>query len=381
MSTRLLHLLAALGVVVAVFAGLATAGCHAPQSPAALTIAATATSHEPAPSTSRLSGMLGDHARAALYPGDGAVTVLVQGRQPVTVDLTPMRGDQVESNPTDKLINEAIGKVDPALAAGAGTDGLDTLKVYDQALQVSPAGSTIAMITSGLSTVAPVDLTQAGDWIDNPDQFVRTIRPADLPDASGRNVIWYGLGYADPAGVQASADPAARQALHTIWAGICKASHAATCTVIDGPAGTQPATATNSVPTVALRTPQTACVGTTDLSADVLFSSDSPALSPKADQVLAPIAHTLASCPAGTRITAYGHTAQVPGHANGRPLSQARAQNVLDRLRALGAPDTVIGQAIGLGDSQPIVDNMPGGVYDDSLAARNRIVQLVATTH
>ena len=64
-------------MVPALVAALGTAGCHAPQRPAPLTIAATATSHEPAPSTTHLSGLLGDHARAALYPGDGTVSVLV----------------------------------------------------------------------------------------------------------------------------------------------------------------------------------------------------------------------------------------------------------------------------------------------------------------
>lgn len=371
-------------ITSAVFCLIATGvtGCTPPQSPPPLTIAVTGTSHEPAVDLASVTPRVTEHARNALYPRDGEVAVLVQGRPAVRVDLTPMRGAQVEASPhtaTDK-INKKLPALAEALHQGAATGGLDALGVLDQAIQHTPRGGTILLYTSGISTVAPLDLTRAGAWIVNPAALVDGINPADLPDATERHIVFAGIGYGDPAGHQPTAGPASRTALQIIWRDICAATHAATCTILDGPAGTNSSGGANQVPVVTFDSAVTPCVGSITLSADIAFEPHSAILNDAADEVLAPIARSLAACPAGYVVNAEGHTATVPGDGNGIVLSANRAQAVLDRLVHLGTPPAMIGTATGYGNTRQPVNNMPNGSYSETLARRNRIVHLSTTT-
>lgn len=372
--------LAAAGLV----ATAALSGCAQPTPAAApITIAATATAHESAPTLNDAAlGTVKEYAEQAQEPGDASVTILAQGQQPTSVDLTPMRGTKVEAISTkkEKKITERLGALGGALGQlRAGTPGLDALGVYDQALQNTPAGGTVIMITSGISTTDPVALPKAGDWINDPAAFAKLIAKQDIPDASGRHIIWVGLGYGDPQGKQPTAGPAARKAIRTIWTSICQRSGAASCTIADGPSGTAAPTAEESVPVVSFDQIATHCIGQTTLSSDVAFAPDKATLLPEADTVLRPLAQGLKDCPAGRVINAAGHTAEVPGGGNGMTLSTQRATAVLTRLRQLGAPSHTIGTATGYGDTRPRVDNTPAGVYEESLAVRNRVVELTIT--
>ncbi|TWE07389.1 OmpA family protein [Rudaeicoccus suwonensis] len=367
-------------VVGSVLTAAGLTACSAPKSPPALTIAVTGTSSEPAPALSpALIKTVTTHALNALNPGDGVVTVVVQGRQPVKVDLTPMRGDQVETNATTATrdISAKLPALLRAMDAGAATPGLDTLGVLDQAIQVTPTGGTIDLITSGISTINPTDLDKAGAWETNPTTFINRIDPAGIPNGTGHTISINGLGYANPGGKQPSADTATRTALDTLWSGICHKTGAA-CTITDGPVGTTATTATNIVPVVTFPDLSTPCVATTiAINTDTAFAPGSAQLTAAADTQLAPIAAMLKTCPTGMRINATGHTATVPGEGNGITLSQARATAVLNRLTQLGAPASTIGAATGDGNitDQP-VNNMPAGHYDENLAKRNRVVDL-----
>jgi outer membrane protein OmpA-like peptidoglycan-associated protein len=378
---KLSHMVAAVALTASM-SGLA--GCSAPEPLPALTIAVTGTSHEPAVDVGTVTPQVQDHAINALYPGDGAVKIVVQGRPAVIVDLTPMRGDDVEADTgtAEALVAEKLGFLADAISQGAATDGNDTLGVLDQAIQVTPVGGTIILLSSGISTVAPVDLNKAGSWTNGPDAFVGGINPADLPDATGRRIVFAGIGYGDPGGAQPTAGPAPRNALRAIWQGICKAIGATSCTIVDGPAGTGPSTAANKVPVVSFDQVETHCVGgTTTLSADIAFGPDSSKVKKAVDKILKPIAKALAACPDGVRVDAYGHAATVPGQGDGVKLSKRRARGTLDRLIALGAPESTIGKAVGYGSkSHQPVNNMPGGKYDEQLARLNRVVEIVITT-
>lgn len=348
--------------------------------PAPLTIAATATAHEPVPSGDL--DLVVEHATTALLPGDGLVRVIVQGRPPVDVDLTPMRSTEVEADPAKaaEKVEELLPKVDHLLAKGAASEGLNPLGVLDQALEVTPSGGTVLMLGSGISTVDPFALQDAGDWGVDPAGFVADV-PADaIPDATDRHVVWLGIGYGDPAGGQISAGPSARRALTTLWKAVCTAANASSCTFLSGPAGTGAPNVGLPVPVVEFNHIQTRCAGSITISAEVAFAADSARLLSGVDSVLAPIAASLDSCPAGRTINAFGHAAEVPGAGSGIVLSEQRARAVLERLRQLGAPSGVIGAATGYGSaSHQIVDNTPGGVYDESLARLNRVVELTIT--
>lgn len=366
------------------------AGCAGPDGPAALTIAFTATAADPAPTgvVNQFHDDLLRHATDALYPGDGKVGLVVQGTSGLadTADLTPMRGDEVEADPDEaaEKIADRFEDLSSSIAdLHAGTAGQDVLGVLDTALQVTPTGGTVVVVTSGLSTTAPVDLRRAGDWMLYPERFAKALDPANIPQAHGRSIVFAGLGYPAPSSEQPVPGTAARTALTNLWMTICRRAGASSCSVLKGPASTDDSTSTLKVPVVNLNRVTTTCIGTVTVDGDIAFDSESAVLTRSADALLAPIARSLRRCPANRVVDAIGHAAEVPGGDNGIALSQARAQAVLRRLLELGAPRRVIGAATGFGNtSHQIVDNTPGGAetYVETLARLNRVVELVITT-
>ena len=360
---------------------LTLTGCAQSASPPALTVAITATSTEPEPSTIAIKAALTGHAEAALFPGDGKVTLVTPNKTEV-LDLTPMRGDQVEASDakkTKKITANLVHLQKEMAAAASTTDGLDVLGVLDRALVATAPGGTVILLTSGFSSVAPIDLNAGGDWIAHPKEFAGLVNASDLPDASSKRITFLGLGYPAPASAQDTAGPAARKALTTILIDLCTRMNATSCNTIPGPAGDGVPTATNKVTPVNLNQIQTHCVGEVNIDANIFFTLGSAVLLSQADAVLAPIAATLKTCPTGTTIAATGHSSLEPGQHPGDDtlLEQQRAQAVLTRLQELGAPQETIGQAKPGGQ---IVDNSPNGVYDGNLAAKNRTVSLSVTT-
>lgn len=355
-------------------------GCSPIAHPPALTVAVTATSAEPAPETASIEHLLIGHADAAYFPKDGTITVVTPTAID-TIDLTPMRGNNVENAETKRAekITANLADLDDTLRTAASTsDGLDVIGVLDKALTATAHGGTVVLISSGLSTVDPANLTQAGDWARHPDEFVAATDPATLPDAVGRNIIFAGIGSPYPAGGQATPGPGTRKALETILLGLCHKMNAVSCTILTGLAGSEAPASLNVVPVIDFGDIITACVGEITLDANVLFGGDSAYLLPTADAALTPIADGLKQCPTGLTINAAGYTADVdcdndPNDA--ADLAIARAQSVLTRMRTLGAPAATIGTATNGGH---LINNCPNGAYDESLAQNNRAVTLTA---
>lgn len=369
--------IAGAGLVIAL-TGLLT-GCG-PDSPPPLTLAATATHNEPAPSTAAIRELLTDHATQALFPEDGMVTVVTPDTI-TPVDLTPMRGDEVEASETKitEKIGEHLETLEQVLSSSAATgDGLDVIGLLDRALEATGPGGRVIVETSGFSTVAPLDLNAAGDWIADPDRFVALADPADLPDATGKHIVFLGLGYPNPASGQQTAGPAARSALVTIMTGLCAKMNAASCDTLPGPVGSNEPAATNTVPVVELNKLTTHCVGQINIDTSIAFAPESAVLRPTIDTQLKPIADALTTCPTGTTIHAIGHSAAVPDPSlgGGPGLEQQRAQAVLTHLHDLGAPLATLGTATAGGQ---IIDNMPNGHYREDLAIHNRTVTLTIT--
>ena len=372
---------AALAAAAAVAALGSSAGCSAPVA-TPLTIALTASAAEPAPSAAVLDRFATAHARAAVQPGDGTVAVVVPGTaEPVRVDLTPLRNaDEVEQDPeqAEQKVQTAL----PALravfdAAAPGLDGLDALGLYRRAVQTTPTGGTVVLVTSGVQTLDPVDLRTLR-WDFDPDRVVADLAARGLlPDASGRNVSLLGLGIT--AGSQPDLPLPAATKIVALWHGICARSGAVSCTVLTDDLPRHPGASRRPVPVVPVDVTPTRCQGSVVLPEAVTFPKNEAVLTTAADAVLRPIAENLWHCPAGRVATFTGHTAQVPSGDDGIPLSRRRAVAIRDRLAELGVPSTVLGAVRGLGCTAPIVANMPGGVFSETLARINRRVEITIT--
>lgn len=375
MNIKRMLIAASLAVVVA----LPLSGCQGLPQAQALTIAVTATSSDPAATLGPITEIVSGHAAGALLPGDGKVTVVSPDRVEV-FDLTPMRGANVESVPVKakRLIAENMAGLEESLGTVEATaEGLDVIAVLDRALEATAPGGHVILESSGFSTEAPLNLNQAGDWIGNAEGFVTATKGEDLPNAEGKHISFLGLGYPNPASAQEQAGPAARTALSTIMMGLCHKMGAASCDIIAGPAGSAPAVSTNKVPLVILDQISTHCVGQISLDTSLAFEGNSAVILEAADKLLTPIATSLAKCPAGSIINAIGYSAMLPGEAlnGGATLEYDRALAVLTRLVELGAPANIIGTATSGGQ---LVDNLPGGRFNEALATKNRTVILSA---
>lgn len=365
----------AVAVIAAVIAGGLT-GCSLPARPG-LTLAYTASINEPAPSTGPITELITEHADSARYPEDGMVTIVAPGTR-TTIDLTPMRGSEVEANPgvrRDAMIADKSAELaDTVGDLAASMPGLDPVGVLDQALQSTDPGGTVVITTSGFATVAPLDLTSAGAWMSAPTALADAVGEGDLPDATDKNITFAGLGYPAVTSSQQAAGPATRDALTTLYTRLCERMNAASCTIVDGPVGTFEPTTTVASPTVTLDRIATHCVGQIDIDSKLAFSPDSADLLPAVGPQLNQVVDSLRACPATAVITAIGYSATVPGQDEpGTDLELARAAAVLTRLRDLGVPSHILGAATAGGQ---IVDNFPGGAYREDLASRNRVVTL-----
>lgn len=356
---------------------LLATGCSALEPPEQITIAATATSAEPTPTVAGMKALLTEYADGSLDPGDGQVTVVTADTLEA-VDLTPMRGDDVENalNKRTAQIEERLEGLEAVVSVLAATsDGLDVIGTLDRALESTAPGGTVVLLTSGLSTVAPLDLTQAGDWIGNPEAIIEGTDTADLPDAKEKGIVFVGVGQSYPGNGQTPAGPAARAALETILLGICEKAGAASCTIMDGIIGTGAPSSTNTVPVIDFDQVDTACAGEISLDADIIFDGDSSILKDEATPLLKPVADSLTQCTT-TVVQATGYTADIDCDFNGAvgaELAIGRATAVLERLRELGTPADAIGAAENGGH---LINNCPGGVYDPTLAQSNRSVML-----
>nr|MDT0666607.1 hypothetical protein [Micromonospora sp. DSM 115978] len=104
---------------------------------------------------------------------------------------------------------------------------------------------TIIVVSSGVDTVAPLDLRSAG--FDFPrEDYVEHLRTTnELPDLSGASVL---LALTPPAGSQPALNLSAQRQLEGIWTAVITAAGASVEVVPS--ASTSPPLATNEVPSV-----------------------------------------------------------------------------------------------------------------------------------
>ncbi|WP_051757005.1 OmpA family protein [Nocardia sp. NRRL WC-3656] len=371
---------AAISLSLATLIGIA--GCttlHVAKAPTAITIVATATSAEPrAALPDSLAAELTNISKQSKRPGDATVRIVSSTTGAVaTTDLTPLRPNgQVQHATADaerQIAASVKGLSDQLAEARADQSGLDLLGLLDRASQVP---GDIEVVSSGITTAAPVDLRVVG-WNTKPDSVIDSIgRQGRMPHLAGRHVTFHGLGIA--AGSQPGLPPFARTLVEQLWAGICQRAEAASCTVAhDASSGLAPV-ATLPVPVVPVPDAITegGCPVWASLSDQTLhFSPESAVLPANADDALRPIVQSAAACSVQS-IDITGHIADTGSGRDDRDLSGQRARSVADRLLALGLPAQQLGTVTGKGASEPVVPDIVGGVLDELRAQQNRRVEV-----
>lgn len=346
-----------------------------------LIVVATAATSEPAPRLpTAVHALLVEMGRQAREVGGASVALVTAGRQPVVVDMTPLRGQQPERNGRlrDRKVAAAVVEFERlVIGQTAARDGLDLLGLLDSAARLAP-GAPIVVLSSGVSTVAPLDLRRTG-WPDTRVGVGTKLRQVGLLPRylGGREITFYYLG--DTAGKQPSLPGTARAALASAYLDICTAVKAR-CTVADDapdPAANRGTRLVPVVPVPALQTVHlTACKDLVRLPNVLLFAPDSAVLTRDADAALRPVVDMLAASHGSLRIGEIaGHTADA-GPGNGMALSRERARVVADALRRLGVPALLISSVTGYGDTRPVVADRARDGSLTAAAYRNRRVEI-----
>ncbi|WP_280377975.1 OmpA family protein [Nocardia wallacei] len=384
---RIVHLLrAGLAAGAAISLSLATLtgviGCTAVSAdkvPSAITIVATATSAEPrVVLPDSLVAELTDMAKQSKRPGDATVRMVSSATGGITSkDLTPLRPNgqvQHAAADADHQITASVRELANTIAdVRADRPGLDLLGLLDRASQLP---GELHVVSSGLSTVAPVDLRVIG-WNAKPDSVIESIaRQGRLPSLSGRHVTFHGLDIA--AGSQPGLPPFARTLVEQLWVGLCQRAGAASCVVAqNAPAAVAPV-ATMPVPVVPVPDAITedGCPVWANLNdATLHFAPESASLPATADDALRPIVEAAARCDVQS-IDVTGHIADTGTGDTRNNLSERRARAVADRLVALGLPSELLGIVSGRDAREPVVPNFTGGAFDELKAQQNRRVEL-----
>ncbi|MDX3520060.1 OmpA family protein [Streptomyces scabiei] len=380
LTPRTTPLLSALAVCALAVGALTS--CGSVPGPTALTVAVTGSMAEPAPWAPVVEDIAVRHALNAVGPGDGKVSVVVSTNPRVTeVDLTPLRDarevEQDRATAGEQARAKAAGLRRAMTGGRPAADGLDLLGTYRRALRATPDGGTVVVVSSGVQTADPLDLRTLG-WTFDPGTVVRDLKNRSLvPDATGRHVEFVGLGVVF--GTQPELPLPAARRITALWRAVCAASGAASCTVRDDDVPRLPPASERPVPVVPVGATPTSCKGTYVVPASVTFTADDARLAPGADRYLRPVADSLRRCGTDVVVTITGHTARVGTGASGFALSGRRARAVSERLVRLGVSPALIGSVEGVGSTRPRVDNMPGGVFAERLARRNRRVEITVT--
>lgn len=326
------------------------------------TFLVTATANEPTPLLSM--NMTRDLTSIASHD-DGEILFLHpdQGRAVpgTSVKLTPMR---------DSLHKET----NPDLAASKTNDNIQTASQVLNKIHSSNPGldlltglvaagdqherRTIYVLSSGLSTVAPLDFRKLG-WGFSTDVVIQDLRrQGNLPNLHGHDIIFSGLGLT--AGRQPPLTVPERRKVTDFWTTLCFDS-GGQCTVDDSAADSG-AAPNGDAPTwiVPIDPPCTysRSPGHTTLSlSDSLlgFAGNSTVLPANGDRVLKPIA---AAIKAGDHVHIVGHTANYQSLSGQYTTSRGRALAVLARLRQLGASPSAVFTIDGVGPDDP-VPNVP----------------------
>jgi outer membrane protein OmpA-like peptidoglycan-associated protein len=323
----------------------------------------TATSNEPVPVLSpRVTGLIKDVAET----DDGTVEIgYVEDRRLVvvgTVPVTPHRESAVEHDKSlrEKKIKHALAVITSIVDEIRNKmAGLDVLTGLVEASHIAKVDNVV-VLSSGLSTVDPVDWRTLGFSGDTNAEVRDLARRHFVPDLNDKHLLYSGLG-ATVRPQAAMPKPVADKVVN-FWLTLCAKTSAASCDRDDSYAAQQAAAPTTvKSPLVLIPTTCTRGVGPgkTEVSVpDALlgFAGNRTELPPTANSVLKPIIDLLRD---GGTVTIVGHTADYGGLDGQKTTSSGRAHAVATRMIQLGLPRTAITRIDGVGPAQPVPHQLP----------------------
>ena len=360
----------------------------APEEKVNLTVVAARMANQPAPSLQLIQTDLEQAAQTG-----GKVFLIRPHVSPDLVETIyyPEQDALMLPSQLQRIVGEQVSGVmevaSQVTATESECDLLGGLRLAGRTAQPADGErSELVILNSGLSTVAPLDLSQC--LLENLDIQATVSRlqaEFALADLSGYDTVrFYQLG--DTAAPQEDLTPAGRQKLRELWEAILVASGAQEVSFPDNPpTDSQPSENLPSVKTVSVLKSSNAVQGSAlDVSFDeqaVGFAPDTAQfLDPEAArQALVPTAQALAADPSQKALVV-GQTATSADAAGSLALSRERAQAVSGLLQEMGVAGgqlEVLG--VGCNPANPLhtPDVSASGALVEEAAAKNRIVSIL----
>ena len=324
---------------------------------------------------------------AEAVEGGGELSVVTADGVPSVVAAVDLSLDEVN----DRMVQRAEERIATDVSAAFGSavaddpeaDPLGALGRAADAVRGATGNQTIVVVDSGVQTTGALSLQAPGLLQADPVIVTQYLADAKaIPDLSGIEVHWYGMG--ETSASQSPLDTAARARLTDLWTAVI-AEAGGELRLISTPgvaADYDPGALPFVTPVTfdAVEAPSGLSVALTDTQ--VAFVADSAAfLSPaEADVALAALAETIVA--GGLRNVSVTGTTASTGNPDGEhSLSLARATAVADRLVELGVPAEWLVTVEGVGASFPgYVDNYDAaGHFVEELARANRLVMVAAS--
>lgn len=320
----------------------------------------------------------------------GSVTVVVNDGDPSAVVDYTVNAQTVANQSEARLeqqVTKAVEETTSALAGARANDPeVDTLEAIRQAargLTSEDGDKCMYILDSGLSTAGDLNVL-AGNLhrLDDIEPIVERLQEDHaLPDLSGVQVVWIGLG--DVAGEQADLTSRNRDTLQRLWEAVLNAS-GAEVTFKNLPIAEE-ADIDESLPEV---TPVEIVQDDDDFDplavnqVKPLFNGDEATFVDRDEAVaeLAPVVDYLLEHPDYTVILA-GTTATAGTNEHCKKLSLDRAEAVRQLMVGMGAPENQIVRVVGLGYEHEfhINDLNADGSLNEDNAPENRAVLVVGT--
>lgn len=325
-----------------------------------------------------------DASSVVVVSNEGEPTVVASGSLAVEAEndlaLARLRGEQRDQ------LSAAVSAVE---AGTPENNLLGAIELAARDIASADERRTLAVVDSGLQTVAPLEFQADGLLQSDPAEVADFLEASrSLPDLTGYEVHLNGIG--DVAEPQQPLSSSEQKNLRAIWVAVLERAGATVEVdvkpVVGDPVAPAPdVTTVESAPPPAVAVPPVAPaqVVSVELTQDaVAFAPSSPEYldASAVDAVLAPIAADITAQGLAVHLT--GTTASA-GSAEGRAsLSAERAERVKASLVALGAPAESI-TTEGVGSDWPgfVEDRDTAGNLVPSLAVQNRkvIVELSKT--
>ena len=371
-------------VAIAALIAATLSSCSSPPPPAPIDIVVAVGLEANAPVPVMTEEMFAVFTEATV--SNGNYTIISVDGEPYVYDYNVLGSDSSESEIVEQEQQNTLATFGQTMLGAvpktAETDPLGALILASRSFTHPGRERRVLMISSGLSTVNPLDLSIGENLYADVDAVVSDLATRSLlPHLDGITVYWSGLG--DTVAPQSRLTASARQNLLLLWEKLIAASGGRLVMLDASLPPTLPSQLVDDLPDVSevrVRPEASLTAPVEFLEDSIRFEADSGVYldGPAARAALGPVAELISST--STAVTVTGVTARQRTREDQLSTGLARANSVRQTLIELGVePALVSTNSVGSYWDCYVEERRTDGTTDEALSAANRKIILTAS--